>query len=134
MKVRRSWVVVGVMLMVIAGAAMPTYAAGWIKIIGVDGESQDNNHKNWIEICGAPIIVPRTKGAEGGDIKLSIIGGKSVSVLRSFSQNRHAFKSVIIDAPPRKMILNNVTITSMSTRMDARTGKQVAYLSLHYEM
>jgi type VI protein secretion system component Hcp len=136
-----TFTLIAVFLLIFGAFSSQAFTGGWIKFAGIEGESQDKDHKEWIDIeSGSPMVTSMKSGlgtaakASGqGEISVSILPDKSMPRLQTCYQSHCKLSQVEIDSPPDHFVLRNVVIASILPQVDQKTGKQLRVLKLQYE-
>jgi type VI secretion system secreted protein Hcp len=121
---------------------------GFIKIAGIDGESEDRYHSNWIDVIrwswGASRSEEESQAASSGgekavpgDITISKAVDKASPKLAELKSKQKIIPSMIVDVPrrdgkPGRVIttLKNVKVVSSTVSADGKTDKvKFAYQS-----
>lgn len=117
------------------GACCSLHSAGFIKFDGVDGESTDKNHKQWIEVASVSGVT-QTREAGSGQatgrrtyepIRFTKRIDKASPVLARAKADGKHFPKVELSIDGRVCVLTNATIVSVTTEKDSET------ISFNYE-
>lgn len=135
-----------VALLFIFSGISPADAASYLKIEGIQGESTDNEHKDWIDILSMSSPLSETAATGGRQHKpLTITKAvdKASPMLQRASISGKVFPKVEIHVPASdyggsrltylKYELKNVTVTSYQTGGSAAGDVPMEQFSLTYE-
>ncbi|HUJ13702.1 MAG TPA: type VI secretion system tube protein Hcp, partial [Thermoanaerobaculia bacterium] len=132
-------------LMIVAALALfasPSLFAAvdmFMKIDGVAGESQDQNHKDWIELTGFNFGVSHGTMAQTGagmrvgtnSVTIRARGGMwQPQIMSAVSSGRH-FQSVTVDVGTQRYLFKNAVFSSASLNGNGNQGPEES-MTLNY--
>ncbi len=121
-------------------AATPAFAAGYMKLVDIKGESTDAKHKDWITIesLAEGIDVPTSAPSGAGSARAGKVQVRPVVITKAIDSTtphiRQAAltgkvqKDAVIEYGDLVVTLKNVTVSSASSQTIA--GKQVEEVTL----
>jgi len=120
----------------VLGACCSLHSAGYIKFDGVDGESTDTDHKNWIEVSS--VSTPPVQAREAGSgmatgrrtyepIRFTKRIDKSSPLLARRLSDKSVIPTVTLSIDGKVCVLTGARITDITTQGEAEV------VSFNYE-